>query len=127
MFTVIRCSHERHGSVIQIESTENGNLLTPFQAVQSACKEQKLWQDSGIEKVRILIEGQVMTCKQAEQWAHEEYKTLPKCSSCYQILSGEVHTHQLCDGPLFCSKACADQDYLKEIERLKDEEEIEYL
>lgn len=68
-----------------------------------------------------------MSLKQAEHWAYEEYKALPKCKTCAQILDGNVYSHQLCRSGLFCSASCADKDYLEEVEKLKDEEEIDYL
>ena len=127
MYSVIRCSHERYGSVIHIERAENGSLTTPFQAVNSALKERRIWTESGTQKVRILIDNQVMTPKQAEHWANEEYKSLPKCEGCAKILNGDIHTHRLSSTKLFCSEPCANRDYDEEIEKLKDEEEIDYL
>lgn len=101
--------------------------MTPFQAVQSAMKERRLWIESGVKKVRILVDDKVMSTKQAEHWAHEEYISLPKCEGCAKILDGDIHTHQLSGTKFFCSKVCADRDYIEEVERLKDEEEIDYL
>jgi hypothetical protein len=127
MYSVGRLTHERHGSVILIERAENGSHLTPFQAVQSALKERRLWQEAGVKKVRILVDDQVMSPKQAESWSHEEYKSLPKCYWCVKILDGNVHTHRLSRGNFFCSESCSDKDYLEEVEKLKDEEDIDYL
>lgn len=127
MYTVTRCSHEQHGTVISIERDVNGSELTPFRAVQCACKERRLWLELGtVKKVKILVDGQVMSPKQAEHWAHEEYKSLPKCTGCAKILDGDVITHRLCAN-LFCSQDCADKDYNERLEILKDEEEIDYL
>jgi hypothetical protein len=82
--------------------------------------------DSGIKKVRLLIDDQLLSVKQAEHWAIEEYKTLPKCFGCAHLLNEDVVTHRLCS-ELFCSEECADRDYNEQIEKLKDEEEIDYL
>src|SRR5579864_3301035 len=127
MYSVTRHSHERHGSVVLIERVENGSLPTPFQAVQAALKERRLWQEAGTKKVRILVDDQVMSAKQAEHWAHEEYKSLPKCYGCAKILNGDIHSHRLSRGNFFCSEHCSDQNYLEEVEKMKDEEEIDYL
>jgi hypothetical protein len=126
MYTVARCSHLQYGSVISIERDVNGSELTPFQAVQCACKERRLWLEAGQKKVRFLVDSQVMSPKQAWYWAHEEYKSLPKCTGCAKVLDGDVFTHQLCTN-LFCSQRCADMDYNERVEILKDEEEIDYL
>lgn len=127
MYSVTRRSHDRYGSVIHIERAENGRLTTPFQAVNAAIHERRLWVESGTKKVRILVDDQVFGPKQAEHWAHEEYKSLPKCEGCAKILNGDVHTHQLSGTKFFCSHECADRDYMEEIEKRKDEEEIDYL
>lgn len=126
MYSVIRFSHPDHGPVIHIKMDMNGSERTPFQAVQSACKERRLWMESGIRRVRILIDHQVMTVKQAEHWAIEEYKIIPKCFGCAKPLNEDVITHQL-RSELFCSQECADKDYNEQIENLKDEIEIDYL
>ncbi len=126
-YSISRQTHERHGCVVSIERTEEIGEPTPFRAVQQACKEQRLWQEEGVKKVRLLVDGQVVSHKQAEKWAHEEYQTLPKCYACAKVLGGEIHTHQFCDSRLFCSSNCADEDYVEEMEKLKDEEEIDYL
>ena len=127
MYSVNRFTHEKHGSVIHIERAENGRELTPFQAVNAAMKERRLWQEAGVKKVRFLVDDQVMSHKQVESWAREEYASLPKCPRCAKILSGDLHTHRLSRGNFFCSESCSDQDYLEEVEKLKDEEEIDYL
>lgn len=127
MYSVNRITHERYGPVIHIERVENGSLTTPFQACQRALTERRLWVESGTKKVRILVDDQVMSPKQAEHWAHEEYKSLPKCEGCAKILNGDLHTHQFSTTKFFCSNNCADRDYLEEVEKRKDEEEIDYL
>ena len=83
--------------------------------------------ESGVKKVRFLIDEQVMSSKQVEHWANEEYKSLPKCEGCAKILDGDIHTHQFSGNKFFCSQICADKDYAEEVEKLKDEEEIDYL
>ncbi len=82
--------------------------------------------ESGTKKVRILVDSQVLNPKQAEHWANEEYKSLPKCEGCAKILNESIHTHRL-SSKVFCSEGCADRDYAEEVEKLKDEEEIDYL
>ena len=127
MYSVTRRSHERYGAVIHIERELNGSHTTPFQACQRALTERRLWVESGTKKVRILVDDQVMSPKQAEKWAHDEYVSLPKCEGCAKILNDDVHTHQFSKNKLFCSTTCADRDYAEEVEKLKDEEEIDYL
>jgi hypothetical protein len=90
-------------------------------------KERRLGLESGLKKVRILVDDKVMSPKQAEHWAHEEYISLPKCEGCAKILNDDVHQHQFSDTKFFCSKNCADRDYAEEVEKRKDEEEIDYL
>jgi hypothetical protein len=90
-------------------------------------KERRLWTEAGTKKVRILVDNKVMGPKQAEHWAHEEYISLPKCEGCAKILNGDIHTHQLSGTKFFCSTVCADKDYTEEVEKRKDEEEIDYL
>ena len=80
VLSISRQTHERHGPVISIDRTEEVGELTPFRAVQQAYKAQRAWQEEGVKKVRLVVDGQVMSCKQAEKWAHEEYQTLPKVS-----------------------------------------------
>lgn len=127
MYSVNQLTHQRYGSVIHIERAENGSLMTPFQAVNAALKERRIWMESGTPKVRILVDNQVLTPKQAERWANEEYKSLPKCEGCAKILNGDIYTHRLSSTKVFCSETCSDRDYDEEVEKLKDEEEIDYL
>lgn len=127
MYKVSNSKHEQYGKVVIIERVEEGGIETPFFAVQAALKSRRLWKEEGIKNIRFLVHDQVMTPSQLESWSREEYQSLPKCADCAKILSGEVHTHQLSIGSLFCSQACADQNYYEKVERLKDEEEIGYL
>ncbi len=127
MYSVNRFTHDQHGSVIHIERTVNGSELTPFQAVQRACKERRLWLEGGAKKVRILVDEMVMSPKQAEHWAREEYASLPKCDGCARVLvEGDIHQHRL-SLKRFCSSECSDKDYNEWLDKQKDEEEIEYL
>ena len=124
MYSVKRITHQSYGAVIAIERVVNGSVKTPFQAVQCACKEIRLWRESGIKKVRILIDEQVLSIKQAEAWSDEEYDSLAKCSGCATIMEEQIYTHQLCPY-FFCSQVCADRDYSERVDKLKDEEEVE--
>lgn len=127
MYSVHRQTHDKHGKVIEITRENDGVYPTPGKAYNAAVTMRRLWKEEGATKVRILVDDQVMAPSQAEHWANEEYKSLPKCHWCSQILGGDVHTHRLCSDRLFCSQACADKDYLEEVEKIKDEEEIDYL
>ena len=127
MYGVNKITHKVYGPVVTVDRAENGSQITPFQAVQLALRERRLWQETGVKKIRFLIDGQIMSLKQAEHWAYEEYKSLPKCKGCAKILDGNIYSHQLCSSGLFCSTSCADKDYIEEVEKLKDEEEIDYL
>lgn len=127
MYSVNRSTHERYGPIIHIQRDMNGLHQTPFQVVQYACKERRLFLEAGQKKIRFLVDDQVMTLKQVEHWANEEYASLPKCFGCAKILNGDIQTHQLSSSRFFCTKQCADKDYVEEVEKLKDEEEIDYL
>jgi hypothetical protein len=126
MYSVSRLTHPDYGSVIKIERVMNGIHPTPFRAVQQGRKEQRLLRESGAKKVRFLIDEQVMSAVQAEAWADEEYANLPKCEGCAQVMGEDIFTHRMCPY-FFCTQACADRDYNERLEKLKDEEEIEYL
>jgi hypothetical protein len=127
MFCVSKSIDEKYGKVITITLHEGGKIKTPFFAMQRALKSRRLWRKQTTSKVRFLVDGQVMTPAQLEKWSHDEYQSLPKCSCCADLLGEDVHTHQLCGTDLFCSQSCADQDYNHEIEKIADEEEIDYL
>lgn len=130
MYKVSFRPDEHYGSVIAIELDENGSFSSPFVAVQRALSERRLWKDKVITntgRLRFLVDGKIMTTQQMEQWQREEYQSLSKCQACAKILDGEVHTHQLCGDSLFCGKVCADQAYHEKLEKLKDEEEVDYL
>lgn len=127
MYKVSNSTHEQHGKVVVIERSDEGDIETPFFAMHAALKSRRLWREQGAKNVRFLVDERVMTPRQMETWVHEEYQSLPKCAWCVKILAGDVYTHRLCGSGLFCSQSCADKDYHEAIERLKDEEEIEYL
>lgn len=126
MYSVSRITHERHGCVVHIERAMNGSHPTPYRAVNAACKEQRLWKESGAKKIRILIDDQVLSPKQAEHWAQDEYQSLPKCAWCVKVLDENVHTNRFSES-FFCSIECANKDYMEKVEIQKDEEEIDYL
>ena|ERR1700722_1348085 len=126
MYKIIRKRDENYGNLVIIERVENGEI-DPFFAVQWALKELRLWKESCNSKVRIMIDDQILSINEVKLWEHEEYKNLPKCGECGKILGGDVHTHQLCGSDVFCSQDCASKNYDQETERLKDEEEIDYL
>lgn len=95
----------------KIARDEPGVFSTPFEALRQATKLHREWVAEGAKKVRILVNHQILTLKQAESWANEEYRELPKCESCAKILNGPVFTHKYCKSNLFCSQECADKDY----------------
>jgi len=122
MYIVRQQQHEGYGNVVVLERQEHG-IASPFLAVQQALKQKRLWKESGIKGIRLLIDGQVMTTAQAESWQRNEYQSLPKCQECGSLLGEEVYTHQFCGDNLFCSQCCADQNYHENMEKLKDEED----
>ena len=127
MYSVSRQKNKKSGSVIAISREEEGAYLSPFAAFNHAKHMRRLWLEEGEVKVRILIDNQAMTVGQAEKWSNEEYKDLPKCGTCGQILSGQVYNHRLCSDRLFCSERCSDRSFHEKMDQLNDEEDIEYL
>jgi len=125
MYKVSRQIHEKYGNTIEVIRDESGSEQTPFQAVQQAIRLRRLWKEESKSKIRILIDGQVLTPSQAETWANEEYKSLPKCEECGKVLSGDVYTHQFCGDNLFCSSRCADKNYDFQVEKMNDNDETE--
>ena len=124
MYKVYSQQHQKYGKVVIIEPAEDGEYKTPFLATQGALTMRRLCKDTD-QKIRFLIDHQVMTIHKMEQWAREEYLSLPKCGWCAKILAGEVHTHRVSGSHLFCSQSCADKWYMEEMEKLRNEEEIE--
>jgi hypothetical protein len=128
MYLVNKILHDLYGNIIEIVRNDDKiGYMNPFQAIQMAKKERRLWHESGIKKIRYLIDDQIMNVNQIDHWANEEYKSLPKCETCGAILGEQVYTHQFCGNNLFCSQSCTDKNYLEQTEKIKDEEEIEYL
>ncbi len=125
MYKVSRQTHAKYGQVIEIIRDDPGEELSPFRAVNKAIALRRVWKEESNSKVRILVDGQVMTPSRAETWANEEYKSLPKCEECGAILGGDVHTHTLSDD-LFCSPKCADKNYDFKVEKMNDNEETEF-
>lgn len=125
MYKVFRTNHTKYGQVIEIIRDELGEEATPFRAVNRALNIRRLWKEETNSKVRILIDGQVMHPSQAETWANEEYKSLPKCEECGAILAGDVYSHSLSD-VLFCSTKCADKNYNFKVDKMSDNEETEF-
>ena len=103
MYEVYQKNHDQYGNVIEIVREELAKYETPFMALNAAMAMSRLL---GKLKTRFLIDGQIMTLKQADNWSNEEYKSLPKCKSCAQILYGDIYTHNLIDTNIFCSQNC---------------------
>lgn len=111
MYNVMRQTHDRYGSVIEITREEVGEFETPFRAVNRAISLRRIWMEEGADKVRILVDGQIMITKRAESWANEEYKALPKCEECAKILGEAVFTNKYCGTNLFCSQVCSNKNF----------------
>lgn len=126
MYSVNRLTHERYGAAVQIVRDMNGLFLSPFQAVRYACREQRFWREAESKKILILIDDQVMSPQQAEHWANEEYKSLPKCYGCGNFLNENIYIHRLSSDRFYCSESCSDKGYMEKVEIMKDEEEIEF-
>ena len=125
MYSVIPIKHDKYGDVIEVAQSEDGNHINPFLAIEAAKKEKRLFLETGLKKIKFLVDGKIMTISQAESWANEEYKTLPKCETCAHILTGDVYTHQFCGVSLFCSQDCADKNLLQKTEIDNEESEFE--
>lgn len=123
MYKVIQHNHSKYGNVVEVSREEVSQFETPFQAINKALTLKRLWAVEG--KVRYLVAGQIMSSKQMETWANEEYKSLPKCENCAKILDGDVFTNTLSPGKLFCTQLCADKDFKYQTDKLLDEEEFE--
>lgn len=121
------CDVSCYGKIVVIEKTENEGELLPFFAMQQALKNRRLWLESGATKIRFLVDGKIMSVKEMERWSRVEYQSIPKCPTCAKIFGRDVYTHRLCGSDIFCSQACANQSVHQKSERLKDEEEVDYL
>lgn len=123
MYCINKNTTLNYGNVIEIIQDDDGELNTPFQAYLKAKLMRRLWMEKDSVKVKIVINNQILTVTQAEIWAYEESKRLPKCKACAAILKGDVYTHPLCGTNLFCTQVCADKDHAQEIKRINDEDE----
>jgi len=124
MYSVKQITHPSYGVIVAIEHDISSGYVNPYQAMQNVSKLIRIIKESGSKKVRVFIDEKVMTFKQAEQWADEEYKSLPKCDCCAAILQEDLFTHNLSVNR-FCSQKCADQDYVSRTDKLMEEEDIE--
>jgi hypothetical protein len=125
MYKVSRQNHPKHNNVIELVVDENGEFKTPFQACNKALYMKRIWSEELNDKVKIIVNGQVMTNKQVEFWAHEEYKSLPKCEECAEILIGQVYNHRLSDNALFCKQSCADKNLEYLLEKMNSDIECD--
>lgn len=126
MYNIKHYNHPQYNEVLQIEMLEDGRFLNPFQVVRRLEIDRRLLIEAG-HKIRILVNNQILTLKQAEQWADVEYKSLPKCEECGIILHGNIYNHNLSVGVFFCSEKCSTCNYNEKLEKMLDEREIDYL
>lgn len=124
MYKVNRLRHEQYGNVIEIIRSENG-ILNPFDAYYKSKYMRRQWIEESLSKVRFLVDNQLLTEAQTNSWAKDEYKSLPKCEECAALLNEDVFTHAQSKG-LFCTKKCADKNYVFQVERMNDNEESEF-
>ena len=125
MYNVSKQDHITYGKLVEIIRQENGPYKTPSAAFNAADMMRRKWRDESNSRVRILIDEQVMGSSGAEHWSNEEYKSLPKCFTCAKILGGDIYPHKFCGNRLFYSQICSDADYFSEMEKIKDEGEME--
>jgi hypothetical protein len=111
-------------NLIVIDRVEIG-INNPFKIVFLAQKEQRLLKESGVSKIRFSVDDQILSFSELEQWAKEEWKEIPKCSYCFNILNEDVFQNTLCND-FFCSDKCSEQDYINKTNILNDEEEVEF-
>lgn len=124
---VVRKITNDYGHLIVIE--ENGDdIVSPLPIFDQAIRQQKEWQQQVNQPVRFFLNDQIMTNQQMEQWANEEYQSLPKCQRCVQILDGEMYPGGFCGNDLFCSSHCYHQNYMEKMVKMNEEmEEVDYL
>jgi hypothetical protein len=127
MYNVNKKIHNKYGNIIEIIREESGEFDSPYSVANKARTMYRILVEETNTKVRILVDEQVLTLTKLTKWADDEYKSLPKCEECGKILSEEVFTHNFSGTALFCSQNCADKNYHFQMEKMKDEEEIEYL
>ena len=125
MYLVKRTIDPKYGNIVEIQRLEEGGLESPFWAVDLAKKERRLWKEEGSEKVRYLVDRQILATSALQKWAKEEYESLPKCGYCAKILSGEVFNNALSPDKLFCTQSCTDKDYQLRMDYLTDHEECD--
>jgi hypothetical protein len=123
MYDVSKSISETYGPIISINRVEASEISSPFDAFNIALAMRRLWKDAA--KIRFFIDGQVLTAKQAENWALYEYKSLPKCSECGKILGGSIYTNNILDGDLYCKQSCADKAYIFQMAKIDSEDEYE--
>ena len=126
-YNIIKQIDPKYGSLITIDRVDIGEFINPTDAAEKAKSLRIAMVASGSGKVRIFVDGQVMTSNQIGVWAKEEYKSLPKCESCKKILGEDIFTHKLSGTNLFCSSKCSDYDYNYQVDILLDEEDCDYL
>src|ERR1035437_247806 len=124
-YNLINKIDPKYGDIILIEAVDIGEYKNPIDAAEKAKSLRAKLLISGDSKVRIFVDGQVMTSNQINSWAAEEYKLIPKCEQCRMILSEDVYINRFSERKLFCSTKCADDDYTYQADLLLDEEEIE--
>jgi hypothetical protein len=125
MYKVTQHTHPQYGNVVEVTREYSGEYQLPHKAFSKVCSLRQAWLQQKQGKIRILIDGQILTKSQAEAWANAEYKSLPKCAECLQPLEMDtpVQTHSLGENKLFCTQTCADKDYLFQMEKMNDNEE----
>ncbi|CAB4196798.1 hypothetical protein UFOVP1290_318 [uncultured Caudovirales phage] len=126
MYSINKKVHDKYGYIVEIYKDISGEFKNPEIAYNKAKSIRRIWKEELNLKVRFLIDGKIMQPSIAESWSVLEYKSLPKCAYCICILDDNVFTHKLSDD-LFCSSSCADKDYDREIDKINDQEDIEYL
>jgi hypothetical protein len=125
MYKVQRSTHKKYGNIVEILRAEIGEFDTPFFAVECAKKQRRLWKEEGGEKIRYLVDNQILNSEQLRNWSNEEYESLPKCGWCAKVLGEQVCTNTLSPGTLYCCQDCSDNDYHRQMDYLNDYEECD--
>lgn len=126
-YSIARIEHKKYKFILEVTRDEIGKYKNPFQVFNAGETLRRVYLESDKQKLKFLVDGQVLTLAQFETWANEEYKALPKCQACAAILTDDVFTHHLAMNHFFCSQTCSDKDYLYCLDRYSDEEECDYL